>query len=108
MHRRQITGNGRKFNLLHEKEEKIAKRFKTVFGRKTKFCRKQLKSQEATGKTSKKNKKKMQNEQNKKKLIRRSKKSKKSWTVPQVISWTVRPRRCQGSTNRALSAQSFL
>ena len=43
--------NGRKFNLLHKKAEKIAKSSKSCW-QKSQICRKQLKSQETTGKTN--------------------------------------------------------
>ena len=43
----------RKFNLLDQKEEKILKKFKIVLAaQKNQICRKQLKGQETTGKTS--------------------------------------------------------
>ena len=54
-----------------KKEEKIAKKFKIVLAENS-ICRKQLKSQERTGKTSR----------------NKNNKAKKK-------SWTVRPRRCK-------------
>ena len=44
-----MAANGRKFNLLDKKEEKIAKRSKSCW-QKNQICRKQLESQETIGK----------------------------------------------------------
>ena len=66
------AANCKKFNLLHKKEENIAKRLKKLRWQKPFCLRKQLQTQE------KNNWKKEQ-----KNYIRRSKKSQKSWTVSQ-------------------------
>ena len=53
MHRRQISSNLSEVQLTTQKEEKNGKKFKIVLAE-NQIWRKQLKSQETTGKTSKK------------------------------------------------------